>query len=85
MYPEVLFLSSILPPQSLSVYPMSLKFSEVEYFMPKYFVPFTYLTILFPAFQCDYFGVSMNLEIRLTPYIISSLVVVRYIRLLPVF
>jgi hypothetical protein len=71
----------MLPPQSLSVYPVSLKSSEVEYFMPKYFLPFTYLMILFLAFQCDYFGFSMNLEIRLTPYIMSGLVVVRYIRL----
>jgi hypothetical protein len=71
----------MLPPQSLSVYPMSLKSSEVEYLMPKYFVPFTYIMILFPDFQCDSFGVSMNLEIRLTPYIISCLVVVRYITL----
>jgi hypothetical protein len=48
--------------------------------MPKYFVPFTYLNILYPSFQCDSFGISMNLEISLTPYIILGLVVVRYIR-----
>jgi hypothetical protein len=71
----------MLPPQSLSVYLVSQKSSEVKYLMPKYFVPFTYLKILFPAFQCDSFGVSMNLQIRLTPYIISGLVVVGYIRL----
>jgi hypothetical protein len=71
----------MLPPQSLSVYPRSLKSSEVEYIIPKSLVPFTYLIILFHAFQCDSFGVSMNLEIRPTPYIILGLVVVIYIRL----
>jgi hypothetical protein len=60
----------MMPPQSLSMYPISLKYFEVEYKMPKYFVPFTYLRIIFPTFHCDYFGVSMNLEISLTPYII---------------
>ena len=59
LYLEVFFLSSMLPPQSLSLYPMSLKSYEVEYLMQKSFVPFTYLRILFPYFQCDSFGVSM--------------------------
>ena len=30
VYPKVLFLSSMLPPQSLSVYPMSVKYYEME-------------------------------------------------------
>ena len=60
---------------------MSLKFYEVEYIIPRSFVPLTYLRILLPAFQCESFGDSMNLEIRLTPYIMSGLVVVKYIRL----
>jgi hypothetical protein len=71
----------MFPPQSLSMYPVSLKSSEVEYIIPKSLVPFTYLKIIVLAFQCDSFGVSMNLEMRLTPYIISGLVVVKYIRL----
>jgi hypothetical protein len=71
----------MLPPQSLSVYPIRLQSFEVEYIMQKSFVPFTYLKILLHAFQCDSFEFSMNLEIKLTPYIISSLVVVRYMRL----
>ena len=71
----------MLAPQSLSVYPISLKSYAVEYIMPKSFVPFTYLKILYPSFQWDSFGVFMNLEIKLTPYIISGLVTVRYIRL----
>ena len=49
--------------------------------MPRSFVPLTYLRILLPAFQCESFGDSMNLEIRLTPYIISGLVAIKYIRL----
>jgi hypothetical protein len=68
-----------LLPQSLSVYPISLKSSKVEYIIPKSFVPFIYLIILLLAFQWDYFEVSMNIEIMLTPYIIPSLVVVIYI------
>jgi hypothetical protein len=81
VYLQVIFLSSMLPPQSLSLYPIGLKYYEVEYLMPKYFFPFTYLSILFPSFQCDSFGVFVNLEIKLTPYILSGLVVVRYIKL----
>ena len=79
VYLEVLFLSSMLLPQSLSMYPISLKSSKVEYIIPKSFVPFIYLIILLLAFQWDYFEVSMNIEIMLTPYIIPSLVVVIYI------
>ena len=60
---------------------MSLKFYEVEYIIPRSFVPLTYLIILLPACQCDSFGDSMNLEIRLTPYIMSGLIDVKYIRL----
>src|SRR5229473_6867085 len=60
---------------------MSLKFSEVEYIIPRSLVPLTYLRILLPACQCESFGDSMNLEIRLTPYIMSGLVAVKYIRL----
>jgi hypothetical protein len=48
--------------------------------MPKSYIPFTYLIIHFPSFQCDSFVVSMNLQIRLTPYIILGLVDVKYIR-----
>jgi len=50
LYLEVLLLSYRLPPHSLSVYPMSLKSSEVEYLMLKSSVPFTYLRILFRSF-----------------------------------
>ena len=49
--------------------------------MPRSFLPLTYLTILLPSFQCESFGDSMNLEIRLTPYMMSSLVAVKYIGL----
>ena len=44
-------------------------------------MPLTYLKILLHACQCESFSDSMNLEIRLTPYIRSGLVVVKYIRL----
>ena len=60
---------------------MSLKFFVVEYIMPRSFVPLTYLRILLPSFKCDSFGDSMNLEISLTPYMMSGLVAVKYIRL----
>ena len=46
--------------------------------MSRYFVP---LIILLPACQCESFGDSMNLEIKLTPYIMSGLVAVKYIRI----
>ena len=59
---------------------MSLNF-EVDYIIPRSFVPLTYLKILLPACQCDSFGDSMNPEIRLTPYIIFGLVAVKYKRL----
>ena len=71
----------MLPPFSLLVYLMSLKFSKVEYIIPRYFVPLTCLRIILPTCQCEYFGDSMNLEIKLTPYIMSGLVDVKYIRL----
>ena len=45
-------------------------------------MPLTYLKILLPACQCESFGDSMNLEIRLTPYMMFGLVAVKYIRLL---
>ena len=60
---------------------MSLKFYEVEYIIPRYFVPLTYLIILLPTCQCESFGDSMNLEIRLTPYMMFGLVIVKYIRM----
>lgn len=44
-------------------------------------VPLTYLRILFVACQCASFGLSMNLEIKLTANIISCLVAVKYMRL----
>jgi hypothetical protein len=47
--------------------------------MTNSFSPFTYLRIIFLAFHCYSFGVSMKLEVRLTPYIISGLIIVRYI------
>ena len=80
VYPYVIFMSFMFPPLSLSVYPMILKFYEVEHIMPRSFMPLTYLIILLPACQWEYFGDSMNLEIRLTPYMISSLITVKYIR-----
>ena len=40
-----------------------------------------YLRIRFQTIQFVSFGVSMNMEIKLTPYIISGLVAVRYMRL----
>ena len=53
VYPDVLFLSSMLPPLSFSVYQMSLTFSEVEYIIPKSFVPLTYFVIHLHALQLD--------------------------------
>jgi hypothetical protein len=81
VYPEAPFLSSMLPSQSLSMYQVGLKYFEVEYLIPKYFVPFTYLKILFHAFQCDSFEFSVNLETRCIPYIMSCIVIVKYIRI----
>ena len=71
----------MLPPFSLSVYTMILKFSEVEYIMSRPFVPLTYLIILLLACECESLGDSMILEIRITPYMMSSLIAVKYIRL----
>ena len=50
-YPDVLFLSSIEPTKSLSVYPINLKFELDVYWIPKFIVPTIYLRILFPAYQ----------------------------------
>ena len=50
--------------------------------MPQSLVLVMYLRIIFPTLQSVSFGVSKNLEIKLTPCIISGLVVVRYMRLL---
>ena len=58
---------------------MSLKFSEVEYIIPRSFVPLTYLIIILTSYECEYFGDSMNLDIRITPYMMSGLVDVKYI------
>ena len=49
--------------------------------MPRSFVPLTFLEIFFPTFQSEYFGDSINIEIKPTPYMISHLVTVKYIRL----
>ena len=43
--------------------------------MPRSFVTLTYLRILLHACQCESFGHSINLEIRITPYMISVLVI----------
>ena len=48
-YPDVLFLSSIEPTKSLSVYPINLKFEFDVYWIPKFVIPAIYLRILFPA------------------------------------
>ena len=79
--PDVLFLSSMPPPLSMLVYPMSLKFSEVQYIIPRYFGPLTYLKIILPACQRVSFGDSMNIEIKLTPYMMFGLVAIKYIRI----
>ena len=49
--------------------------------MPRSFVPLTYLIIILPTCQCESFGDSTNIEIRITPYMMSGLVAVKYIRL----
>ena len=49
--------------------------------MPRSFVPLAYLKVLLPAFQCETFGDSMNIEIRITPYMMSGLVAIKYIML----
>ena len=49
--------------------------------MPRSFVPLTYLKIILPTCQCESFGESMNLEIILTPYMMSGLVTIKYIRI----
>jgi hypothetical protein len=40
-----------------------------------------YTSIIFPTFQCEILGFSTNLEIKLTAYMLSGWVVVRYMRL----
>ena len=74
VYLDVLYLSFVLPPLSLSIYPISLNFFEVEYIFPRSFVPLTYIIIILPPCQCESFGDSMNLDIRLTPYMMYGLV-----------
>ena len=81
MYPDVLFLSSMLPLFSLLKYPMRLKLYQVEYIIPRSFVPLTCLIIILLACQWESFGDSTNLEIILTPYMMYGLVAVKYIRL----
>jgi hypothetical protein len=49
--------------------------------MPYHVVLEIYLKIILPTFQCESFGDSMNLEIKLTSYIMSGLMEVRYMRL----
>ena len=44
-------------------------------------MPLTYLIILLPTCQSESFGDSKNLEIKLTPYMMFGLVVVKYIRI----
>ena len=49
-YPYVLFLSSIEPTKSLSVYPINLKLEFYVYWIQKFVVSTIYIRILFPAF-----------------------------------
>ena len=65
-YPYVLFLSSMEPVKSLSVYPVNLKFEFDVYWIPKFVAPAIYLKILFQACQWVLFGDSINIEIKLT-------------------
>jgi hypothetical protein len=51
IYPDVLFLSSMEPAKSLSIYLISSKFKLDVYQIPKSVVPATYLRILFLACQ----------------------------------
>ena len=69
-YQDVLFLSSIEPAKSLSVYPIKLKFELDVYWIPKFVVSAIYLRILFLSFKWVLFGNSINLEIKLTTNII---------------
>ena len=80
-YPEVLFRSSTLPLQLLLIYPVSMNYSNFLYMMPYPIVPWTYLKILLVACRWISLGFSMNLEIKLTTYIIYGHVIIRYIRL----
>ncbi|KAL2318781.1 hypothetical protein Fmac_032657 [Flemingia macrophylla] len=81
MKPEVLLRSSKSPAKSLSEYAIISVLSPFLYKMPSSVVPFKYLNIGFAANQCDSVGEDMNLLIKLTPYIRSGRVAVKYIRL----
>ena len=61
---------------SLGEDPMVLKYN-----MTYRIVPTIYLIIIFPTCQCESFGDSMKLEIKMMTYITSGLVAVRYMRL----
>jgi hypothetical protein len=73
-------LKYFFPTKSLSVYPTKESLLVLEYNIPYPIVPAIYLRILFPTCQCESFGDSMNLEIKLIAYIMFGLVAVRYMR-----
>lgn len=80
---EVLFLSSMSPAKSLSVYATTLVLSSFLQYIPSSVVPFKYLSIRLAANQCVFVGLAINLDllIRLTSYVKSGLVAVKYIKL----
>ena len=78
-YPEVLFISSIEPPQSQSDKPVSLNSSVHLHLMPKFQVLLTYLITLFAALRCISLGQCINRDKILTAFKMSGWVAVRYI------
>uniref|UniRef100_A0A7C8Z9U4 Uncharacterized protein n=1 Tax=Opuntia streptacantha TaxID=393608 RepID=A0A7C8Z9U4_OPUST len=75
--PEVLFLSSTQPAQSLSQYPNNLKSELLEYQIPKSVVPAIYRSTLLAAPRCCLVGLCINLDNTLTENMISGRVCVK--------
>ena len=60
-YPEVDTPFYLFPSKSKSIFPTNLNSSTLEYLSPKSWVPFKYLRILFPTYQCPSQDFYMNL------------------------
>lgn len=78
-YPNVLFMSSMDPAQSLSENPYSLKFSHFD-LIPYLIVPLMCPMILFSAHKCISVAQFKDLDKSLATNRISSLVAVSYIK-----
>ena len=72
--PLVIFLSSMLPTQSTSLYVIRLKSLSFGYHNPSSKVPLIYVNILFTYFKCFSLGVDWNLPTSPTACMMSVLV-----------